>query len=56
MCSFMLGAALLGSNRELRDVLLVKGYDVDYHEFDGGHDDAQWRGTLSDALISTFGG
>lgn len=52
---FDLGAALLGSNRELRDVLQTKGYEVDYHEFDGGHDESQWRGSLSDALLFVFG-
>src|ERR1700733_83340 len=49
------GAWMLGSNRELRDILLVKGYDVDYHEFDGGHQYAYWRGTLSDGLLSVLG-
>jgi enterochelin esterase-like enzyme len=50
-----LGAALLGSNRELRDVLQLKGYDVDYRELDGGHDYEQWRGSLSDGLVSLLG-
>jgi enterochelin esterase-like enzyme len=47
-----LGAAMLGSNRELRDVLQLKGYDVDYHEFDGGHNSLNWRGSLADGLIA----
>ena len=51
---FDLGAAILGSNRELRDVLQVKGYDVIYREFDGGHDVAEWRGSLAGALASIF--
>jgi enterochelin esterase family protein len=50
-----LGAAMLGSNREFRDVLQLKGYDVDYHEFAGGHNFANWRGSLSDGLISILG-
>ena len=49
-----LGAAMLGSNRELRDVLQLKGYKVDYREFDGGHNFANWRGTLADGLISVL--
>lgn len=50
-----LGAAMLGSNRELRDVLQLKGYDVDYHEFIGGHNFVNWRGSLADGLISLLG-
>jgi len=50
-----LGAAMLGANRELRDVLQVKGYDIDYHEFDGEHSYVNWRGTLSDGLIALLG-
>ena len=50
-----LGAALLGSNRELRDVLQLKGYDVDYREFAGGHNTVNWRGSIADGLISVLG-
>lgn len=50
-----LGAALLGSNRQLRDVLQLKGYDVDYREFAGGHNFVNWRGSLADGLISLLG-
>ena len=52
---FYLGAAQLGSNRELRDVLQLKGYDVDYHEFNGGHSYVDWCGSLADGLISLLG-
>lgn len=47
--------SLLKDNRELRDVLLVKGYPVTYHEFDGGHDYFSWRGSLENGLISLLG-
>jgi enterochelin esterase family protein len=50
-----LGAAMLGSNRELRDVLQLKGYDVDYREFVGGHNAVNWRGSIADGLISVLG-
>jgi enterochelin esterase family protein len=50
-----LGAAMLGSNRELRDILQLKGYDVDYREFAGGHNSVNWRGSPADGLISVFG-
>ncbi|MDI1463176.1 enterochelin esterase [Catellatospora sp. KI3] len=43
---------LLGSNRHLRDVLLAKGYPLDYREYQGGHDLACWRASLPTALIS----
>lgn len=49
------GAAMLGSNRELRDVLQLKGYDVDYHEFAGGHNTLNWRGSLASGLITLLG-
>jgi enterochelin esterase family protein len=50
-----MGAAMLGSNRQLRDVLSLKGYDVEYREFAGGHSYVNWRGTFADGLISLLG-
>ncbi|MEE9253495.1 MAG: enterochelin esterase, partial [Pseudomonadales bacterium] len=42
-------------NREMRDALVDKGYDVSYREFCGGHDYALWRGTLAQALPCLLG-
>jgi enterochelin esterase-like enzyme len=47
--------SLLGINREMRDVLLLKGYPVTYREFDSGHDYLWWRGSFADGLISLIG-
>jgi len=49
------GASMLGMNRQFRDILEIKGYQVDYREFKGGHNYINWRGTLSDGLISLIG-
>jgi enterochelin esterase family protein len=48
-------AGMLATNRELRDLLLTKGYTVIYSEFDGGHDAISWRGLLGDGLIALIG-
>ena len=45
----------LESNRHMRDVLLAKGYEVQYQEFIGGHDYLSWRGLLADGLIALLG-
>ncbi|WP_242483359.1 enterochelin esterase [Streptomyces sp. HSG2] len=47
---------LLAENRRLRNVLRARGYEVEYREFNGGHDYACWRGGLADALASLLGG
>lgn len=49
------GAAMLGTNRQLRDVLQLKGYDVDYREFYSDHGFQSWRARLSVGLISLLG-
>lgn len=41
---------LLTQSRHLRDVLTARGYDLEYREFNGGHDYACWRGGLADGL------
>ncbi len=52
---FEVGAAMLGTNRELRDVLLLKGYPVTYREVAGEHDNIWWRGSLADGLVALLG-
>ncbi len=42
----------LTTNRNLRDVLLAKGYEVDYSEYAGGHDFVCWRGSLVDRFLA----
>jgi enterochelin esterase family protein len=39
-------------NHLFRDLLLTKGYQVTYHEFQGGHDYDCWRKTLAIGLIA----
>jgi enterochelin esterase family protein len=43
------------ANLHMRDVLVAKGYDVDYRTFPGGHDYFWWRETIADGLISLLG-
>lgn len=40
------------AHRNFRDVLLKKGYSVDYQEYVGGHDMVCWRGTIIERLLS----
>lgn len=49
------GGGILETTRQLRDVLLAKGYDVRYQQFVGGHDGLSWRGNLADGLIALLG-
>lgn len=46
---------LINTNRQLRDVLVAKGYDVDYSEIMGAHDWVAWRGSLPNRLIALLG-
>ena len=52
---FESAGSMLGTNREFRDVLLLKGYDVTYDEVNGGHEDIWWRGSFADGLIALIG-
>jgi enterochelin esterase-like enzyme len=49
------GGNILETTRHLRDVLIAKGYDVQYQEFVGDHEWVNWRGTLADGLIALLG-
>lgn len=41
---------LLESNRHMRDVLMARGHEVRYQEFEGGHDYVCWRESFSTGL------
>ena len=47
--------SLLQSNRHIRDVLLAKGYPVNYREVAGGHEIFVFAAALPDALLSLVG-
>jgi len=49
------GSGMLGTNRQIRDILELKGYELDYREFIGGHAYANWRVSFADGLISLLG-
>ena len=46
--------SVLLANRHLRDVLLAKGYRVQYDEFAGHHSAVNFRGSLATALMFVF--
>lgn len=46
---------ILQTSRALRDTLRLRGYDVTWREYAGGHDYLVWRGALADGLIALFG-
>jgi enterochelin esterase-like enzyme len=42
--------SMLTANRHLRDILVAKGYDVDYQELSSGHEHVAWRAVLGSQL------
>ncbi|KHT59388.1 hypothetical protein RJ44_08830 [Alteromonas macleodii] len=49
-----LGLARVGTNRQFRDILKLKGYEVEYREYNGGHAHLNWRHSISDGLLYFF--
>lgn len=46
---------MIDTNIKLRDVLISKGYTVDFEKFKSGHDYLSWGETLANGLISLIG-
>lgn len=46
--------SMLTASRHLRDVLIAKGYHVEFHDRFSGHEHVAWRATLSEGLIALF--
>lgn len=46
---------LLATNRRMRDLLLSKGYPVDYTEYNGGHNYNAWQNDIWRGLEALFG-
>lgn len=49
------GASLLSANRHVRDVLRMKGYNLTYREFSGGHEFDCWRQSIVGGLTTLMG-
>ncbi|WP_329012153.1 alpha/beta hydrolase-fold protein [Streptomyces sp. NBC_00690] len=49
------GITLLAANRHLRDVLIAKGYEVQFDEFPGAHEHAGWRRSFANGLRYLLG-
>jgi len=47
-----LGLAGIGTNRQFKDILLLKGYSVEYAEYNGGHSHLSWRHRLHIGLLA----
>jgi enterochelin esterase-like enzyme len=44
--------SMLTANRHLRDVLIAKGYEIEFRDRFSGHEHVAWRATMSDGLIA----
>jgi enterochelin esterase-like enzyme len=44
--------SMLTASRHLRDILIAKGYEIEFRDRFSGHEHAAWRATLSDGLIA----
>ncbi len=53
-CGYYEPSILVG-NRQLRGVLLAKGYSLTYVEHPGAHNGVYWRNSIGDGLIALFG-
>jgi enterochelin esterase-like enzyme len=49
------GVDMVACNWHMRDILRLKGYEVHYAEFSGGHDYICWCGSLADGLLKLVG-
>lgn len=49
------GHYMVGANRQFRDILRARGYDLDYVEFNGVHSELNWQDWLADGLLHLFG-
>jgi len=47
-----LGHYMVATNRHLRDVLLARGYDLEYWEFSGDHSELSWQDALARGLAA----
>lgn len=49
------GNRMIQTNKIMRDVLVSKGYNVEYSELKGGHDYLSWGETLAEGLVYLIG-
>jgi enterochelin esterase-like enzyme len=48
-------ASQLVANRHLRDVLIARGYSIEYQEFNGVHDYLDWRDSFVQGMLELIG-